>query len=111
MMCVAVAFVAFRNNRTRFQKRPTAVAILTSVPETPLADPQIGTPGLLPQPTRSDQSPEVAAASSWLLQNPATLMHIYNLHWPYGIQNKSAPQLKNWHKPLIWPGQTTRNFF
>ena len=66
LLCFAVAFVAFRSNRARLQKQPTVVPTIAVEPSQPVqpATPvaQINTP--------SGQSPEVAAASDLVAQNP-----------------------------------------
>ena len=75
LLCLAVAFVAFRNNRANPRKQATAAATAISVTETPLSnlptlpDSQNSTPGALLR-TPSNQSPEVTAAQEEVNKDP-----------------------------------------
>lgn len=116
LLCFAVAFVAFRNNRANPQKQSTALATVVSLTETPesnlstLPGSQNSTPGVLPL-TPSNASPAVAAAQDEVNKDPGdpeAHLKLSLAYWDVDQRRLSAESLA---QAANLAGPVNRDFF
>ena len=111
LLCLAVAFVAFRNNRVNTQRQPTAIVEPTQAILPTLSNPQKGTPEALPPLTPSDRSPQVIAASELVAKNPGDPDAHLQLALAFMDAGQMRPAIEELTQAANLAGPNNKEFF
>lgn len=108
LLCLGVAFVAYRGNRFgTLLKRPTAAATAPSFTETPT----LSTPTNTPVDTPLRQSPDVAAAQEAVNKDPGSADAHLALAFAYWDNNQPRLGIESLTQASNLVGPTNRDFF